>query len=86
MLGDACLWSQPILPLGITDPAALAAMQTVAREASVRPGLVELAFDDLSLPIGAGQTISALYRRSGDHNAAVIPCRSSLRNRHRFGL
>jgi len=48
MPGDACLWSQPILPLGITDPAALAAMQTVAREASVRPGLVELAFDDLS--------------------------------------
>lgn len=69
----------------ITDPAVLAAMQTVARAAAVRPDLVELAFDDLPPPLGAGQTISVLYCRSGDRNAAFIPSRSSLRNRYRFG-
>ena len=52
---------------GITDPAVLTAMRTVPREAFVRPGLVELAYDDLPLPIGAGQTMSQPYRRSPEH-------------------
>jgi protein-L-isoaspartate(D-aspartate) O-methyltransferase len=70
----------------VTDPAVLAAMQTVPREAFVRPDLVELAYDDIPLPIGAGQTISQLYRYSDDHGAAAIPCRTSLRDWHWFGL
>jgi protein-L-isoaspartate O-methyltransferase len=86
MLGDARLRSQSRLRRGITDPAALAEMRTVPREAFVRPGLVELAFDDLSLPIGAGQTILQPYSCSDDRSAAAIPCRASLGDRHRFGL
>jgi protein-L-isoaspartate O-methyltransferase len=71
---------------GITDPAVLAAMRTVPGEAFVRPDLVEFAYDDSLPPHGAGQTISQPYRRSDDCSAAVIPCRSSLRDRHQFGL
>ena len=46
---------------GVTDPAVLAAMRTVPREAFVRPEWAEFAYDDLPLPIGAGQTISQPY-------------------------
>jgi protein-L-isoaspartate(D-aspartate) O-methyltransferase len=46
---------------GITDPAVLAAMRTVPREAFVRHDLVEFAYDDIPLPLGAGQTISQPY-------------------------
>ena len=46
---------------GVTDPAVLAAMRTVPREAFVRPELAEWAYADLPLPIGAGQTISQPY-------------------------
>jgi protein-L-isoaspartate(D-aspartate) O-methyltransferase len=71
---------------GITDPAVLAAMRTVPGEAFVRPDLAELVYDDIPLPLGAGQIISQPYRRSDDYSAAVIHCRSSLRDRHQFGL
>ena len=43
---------------GVHDPAVLAAMATVPREAFVAPQLAELAWDDSALPIGRGQTIS----------------------------
>jgi|SRR6516165_6912378 len=43
---------------GVTDPAVLAAMRTVPREAFVPPELAEFAYHDISLPIGEGQTIS----------------------------
>jgi hypothetical protein len=46
---------------GVTDPAVLAAMRTVPREAFVNPELIEFAYDDIPLPIGAGQTISQPY-------------------------
>jgi protein-L-isoaspartate(D-aspartate) O-methyltransferase len=45
----------------IRDPAVLAAMRTVPREAFVPPDLSECAYDDGPLPIGAGQTISQPY-------------------------
>jgi protein-L-isoaspartate(D-aspartate) O-methyltransferase len=45
----------------VTDPAVLAAMRTVPREAFVWPELAECAYDDLPLPIGEGQTISQPY-------------------------
>ena len=43
---------------GVHDPAVLAAMASVPREAFVAPQLAELAWDDSALPIGRGQTIS----------------------------
>lgn len=46
---------------GVTDPAVLAAMRTVPREAFVNPEMVEFAYDDMPLPIGEGQTISQPY-------------------------
>ena len=45
----------------VTDPAVLEAMRTVPREAFVPPELAELAYDDMPLPIGEGQTISQPY-------------------------
>jgi protein-L-isoaspartate O-methyltransferase len=51
----------------ITDPAVLAAMWTVPHAAFVRPDLVELAYDDLPLPLGAGQTICQSYCRFPEH-------------------
>jgi protein-L-isoaspartate(D-aspartate) O-methyltransferase len=50
-----------IVARGVTDPVVLAAMRTVPREAFVRPEWAEFAYDDLPLPIGAGQTISQPY-------------------------
>jgi protein-L-isoaspartate(D-aspartate) O-methyltransferase len=46
---------------GISDPAVLAAMRSVPREAFVPPDLTDQAYDDGPLPIGAGQTISQPY-------------------------
>jgi protein-L-isoaspartate(D-aspartate) O-methyltransferase len=46
---------------GIRDPNVLAAMGRVAREAFLPPELVDLAYDDRPLPIGADQTISQPY-------------------------
>lgn len=45
----------------IRDPAVLDAMRTVPREAFVPPDLVDCAYEDGPLPIGAGQTISQPY-------------------------
>lgn len=46
---------------GIRDPAVLAAMAAVPREAFVPPEMVDCAYEDGPLPIGAGQTISQPY-------------------------
>jgi protein-L-isoaspartate(D-aspartate) O-methyltransferase len=43
---------------GIGDPAALAAMEAVERHRFVDSALVNQAYEDTSLPIGLGQTIS----------------------------
>jgi protein-L-isoaspartate(D-aspartate) O-methyltransferase len=46
---------------GVHDPAVLAAMARVPREAFVPDDLARLAYADRPLPIGAGQTISQPY-------------------------
>ena len=46
---------------GILDPAVLAAMRTVPREAFVPPDWAEFAYHDSPLPIAEGQTISQPY-------------------------
>lgn len=46
---------------GIRDPAVLAAMRAVPREAFLPPELAEFAYQDSPLPIGADQTISQPY-------------------------
>ncbi|HEX4271996.1 MAG TPA: protein-L-isoaspartate(D-aspartate) O-methyltransferase [Rhizomicrobium sp.] len=46
---------------GICDPALLAAMRQVPREAFVDADFEEVAYDDRALPIAAGQTISQPY-------------------------
>jgi protein-L-isoaspartate(D-aspartate) O-methyltransferase len=46
---------------GVRDPAVLAAMGDVPREAFVPPDLEEFAYEDAPLPIEAGQTISQPY-------------------------
>lgn len=46
------------LRLEITDEKVLAAMERVPREAFVLPSLLAMAYDDIPLPIGEGQTIS----------------------------
>jgi protein-L-isoaspartate(D-aspartate) O-methyltransferase len=46
---------------GIRDPAVLAAMRRIPREAFVAPGQADRAYEDRPLPIGAGQTISQPY-------------------------
>src|SRR5512132_2543503 len=57
----ATMVATQIAARGVTDPAVLAAMRTVPREAFVPPELAELAYDDMPLPIGEGQTISQPY-------------------------
>ncbi|MCZ2114704.1 MAG: protein-L-isoaspartate(D-aspartate) O-methyltransferase [Anaerolineae bacterium] len=52
---------QQIQGRGITDPAVLAAMRTVPREAFVPSPYRQLAYDDSPLPIPANQTISQPY-------------------------
>jgi protein-L-isoaspartate(D-aspartate) O-methyltransferase len=46
---------------GVTDPAVLAAVQSVPREAFLPPELAEFAYLDRALPIEMGQTISQPY-------------------------
>ncbi len=46
---------------GIRDPAVLAAMRVVPREAFVAKGMEEAAYEDYPLPIDGGQTISQPY-------------------------
>src|SRR5271169_1395553 len=46
---------------GITDQRVLEAMRQVPREAFVRAGMEEFAYEDAPLPIAAGQTISQPY-------------------------
>jgi protein-L-isoaspartate(D-aspartate) O-methyltransferase len=46
---------------GVRDPAALAAMRSVPREAFVPPELAEFAYQDTPLPIESEQTISQPY-------------------------
>jgi protein-L-isoaspartate(D-aspartate) O-methyltransferase len=43
---------------GLRDPAVLAAMRTVLREAFVPPELVDRAYEDGLLPIGGGKTLA----------------------------
>ena len=43
---------------GVTDLAVLAAVEAVPRHLFVDPGLATQAYEDTSLPIGHGQTIS----------------------------
>ena len=50
-----------IRPRGVTDPAVLAALETVPRHLFVPPGERGQAYSDRPLPIGAGQTISQPY-------------------------
>lgn len=50
-----------LLGRGIRDPAVLAAMRGVPREAFVDGGMQELAYEDHPLPIAGGQTISQPY-------------------------
>ena len=57
----ATMVATQIVARGVTDPAVLAAMRMVPREAFVRPELAEWAYDDIPLPIGEGQTISQPY-------------------------
>jgi protein-L-isoaspartate(D-aspartate) O-methyltransferase len=52
---------QQIKQRGITDARVLAAMETLPRECFVPPDAVSQAYDDMPLPIGAGQTISQPY-------------------------
>ena len=46
---------------GVTNPAVLAAVESVPREAFLRPELAEFAYLDRALPIEKGQTISQPY-------------------------
>ncbi len=50
-----------LLGRGIHDPAVLAAMREIPREAFVDEGMHELAYEDYPLPIDEGQTISQPY-------------------------
>lgn len=53
--------AEQIAGRGIRDPAVLAAMRQVAREAFVAEKYREYAYDDAPLPIEGGQTISQPY-------------------------
>ena len=52
---------EQILGRGVRDPAVLAAMRTVPREAFVPPRLANQAYEDCALPIAEGQTVSQPY-------------------------
>ncbi len=52
---------QQLRARGIADERVLAAMARVPRELFVPPDLRHRAYDDVALPIGAGQTISQPY-------------------------
>ncbi len=49
---------QKLMAQGVADPQVLAAMQAVERHRFVDSALVNQAYEDTSLPIGLGQTIS----------------------------
>ena len=49
---------QRLVAQGLDDPVVLAAMETVERHRFVDTALVNQAYEDTSLPIGLGQTIS----------------------------
>jgi protein-L-isoaspartate(D-aspartate) O-methyltransferase len=49
---------QRLVAQGVVDPQVLAAMQSVERHRFVDSALVNQAYEDTSLPIGLGQTIS----------------------------
>ena len=49
---------QKLAAQGVSDPAVLQAMNAVERHRFVDPALVNQAYEDTSLPIGLGQTIS----------------------------
>ena len=49
---------QKLIAQGVADPRVLAAMQAVERHRFVDSALVNQAYEDTSLPIGLGQTIS----------------------------
>lgn len=49
---------QRLVAQGVVDPRVLAAMQSVERHRFVDSALVNQAYEDTSLPIGLGQTIS----------------------------
>ena len=53
--------AKQIVARGIDDPALLAALRSVPREAFVAPALARAAYDDRALPIEADQTISQPY-------------------------
>ncbi|HYB99758.1 MAG TPA: protein-L-isoaspartate(D-aspartate) O-methyltransferase [Candidatus Limnocylindrales bacterium] len=53
--------SRQIAGRGITDARVLDAMRAVPREAFVKPGFEEFAYEDAPLPIEEGQTISQPY-------------------------
>lgn len=50
-----------LMTRGILDPAVLAAMRKVPREAFVSPDWIDFAYHDSPLPIAEGQTISQPY-------------------------
>ena len=50
-----------IVAHGICDPAVVEAMRSVPREVYVAPEMQDFAYDDMALPIAAGQTISQPY-------------------------
>lgn len=52
---------QDLVPRGIRDPAVLAAMGDVPREAFLPEAMADHAYEDGALPIEAGQTISQPY-------------------------
>jgi len=52
---------EDLIGRGVHDPAVLAAMREVPREAFVDEGMQELAYEDHPLPIAEGQTISQPY-------------------------
>lgn len=53
--------TRQLIARGLHDPAVLAAMRSVPRQAFVPAYLAEYAFDDGPLPIAEGQTISQPY-------------------------
>ncbi len=55
------LVEQQLRGRGVSDPAVLAAMESVRREAFLPPHLAEFAYLDRALPIEMGQTISQPY-------------------------
>jgi len=49
--------AQQIRPWGVLDSSVLSALEEVPREAFVPPGFRHLAFADIEIPIGRGQTM-----------------------------